>query len=71
MLGCWAATGDLHSREACQMSAEALFHCMRTTVSLLPHLFGICTHFLQQPLPRKQDKPSINYHLARLGRRFQ
>lgn len=33
MLGCWAATGDIHSKTACQETAQALFHCMRTTVS--------------------------------------
>ncbi|KAF5345204.1 hypothetical protein D9758_009651 [Tetrapyrgos nigripes] len=31
MLGCWAASGDLHSVGACQEAAQDLFRCMRTT----------------------------------------
>ncbi|THV06518.1 hypothetical protein K435DRAFT_711327 [Dendrothele bispora CBS 962.96] len=54
MLGCWAATNDLHSTNACRDTAQALFHCMRTT-----------------PMPKKSHAPTINYHLARLGKRVQ
>lgn len=32
MLGCWAATADLHSVNACSDAAQTLFQCMRTTV---------------------------------------
>ena len=32
MLGCWAASGDLHSNTACAEATQALFQCMRTTV---------------------------------------
>ncbi|KAF8892616.1 hypothetical protein BD779DRAFT_1436851 [Infundibulicybe gibba] len=54
MLGCWAATSDLHSTGACSDAAQVLFQCMRTT-----------------PLPKKTHKPTINYHLARLGKTIQ
>ncbi|KAF5324682.1 hypothetical protein D9611_004363 [Ephemerocybe angulata] len=54
MLGCWAATGDLHSLEKCKGTAETLFQCMRTA-----------------PMPKKMHKPTINYHLARLGKTIQ
>ncbi|TFK72527.1 hypothetical protein BDN72DRAFT_313646 [Pluteus cervinus] len=54
MLGCWAASGDLHSNNACAEAAQTLFQCMRTT-----------------PLPKKMHKPTINYHLARLGKNIQ
>ncbi|KAF8638512.1 hypothetical protein AX16_010495 [Volvariella volvacea WC 439] len=54
MLGCWAATNDVHSNGACAQAAQALFQCMRTT-----------------PMPKKNHKPTINYHLARLGKNIQ
>ncbi|KAJ7940852.1 hypothetical protein B0H13DRAFT_1586356 [Mycena leptocephala] len=54
MLSCWAATSDYQSQTACKETAEALFHCMRTT-----------------PLPKKSHKPTINYHLSRLGKKIQ
>ncbi|TFK42908.1 hypothetical protein BDQ12DRAFT_597416 [Crucibulum laeve] len=54
MLGCWAATGDLHSLTQCKDDALTLFECMRTT-----------------PMPKKAHKPTINYHLARLGKSIQ
>lgn len=38
MLGCWAATNDIHSIGKCQEDAEKLFQCMRTTVRHLPYL---------------------------------
>ncbi|KAL6309124.1 hypothetical protein BKA93DRAFT_724450 [Sparassis latifolia] len=50
MLGCWAATSDLHSAGPCQDAARALYDCMRTA-----------------PMPGKQQKSTINYHLRRLG----
>ncbi|KAH7889774.1 hypothetical protein F5I97DRAFT_585488 [Phlebopus sp. FC_14] len=54
MLGCWAATGDIHSMDPtkCKEVAEALYHCMRTT-----------------PKQGKPHRPSINYHLSKLNRR--
>ncbi|TFK26428.1 hypothetical protein FA15DRAFT_588564 [Coprinopsis marcescibilis] len=54
MLGCWAASGDLHSVEKCKTAADSLFQCMRTT-----------------PMPKKSHRPTINYHLARLGKNIQ
>ncbi|KIK03846.1 hypothetical protein K443DRAFT_676500 [Laccaria amethystina LaAM-08-1] len=54
MLGCWAATDDIHSIGKCREDAEKLFQCMRTT-----------------PMPKKIHKPTINYHLARLGKTIQ
>ncbi|KAF7773262.1 hypothetical protein Agabi119p4_5429 [Agaricus bisporus var. burnettii] len=54
MLGCWAAYRDTQSIGPCKNSAEALFHCMRTT-----------------PMPKKSHRPTINYHLARLGKQIQ
>ena len=35
MLGCMAAHGDVHTMGPCQEAAQALFHCMRTTVRLI------------------------------------
>ena len=35
MLGCWAATNDLHATGPCTEAAQDLYNCMRTTVSLL------------------------------------
>jgi len=32
LLACWSARGDYQSVGQCQETAEALFHCMRTTV---------------------------------------
>lgn len=32
LLGCWAASNDLHSINACRDAAQDLFHCMKTTV---------------------------------------
>ncbi|KIM80865.1 hypothetical protein PILCRDRAFT_72687 [Piloderma croceum F 1598] len=58
MLGCWAATNDLHSRGPCTEAAQDLFHCMRTT-------------YVFQAIPGKQPKSSINYHLARLGKNLK
>ncbi|KIK59657.1 hypothetical protein GYMLUDRAFT_44093 [Collybiopsis luxurians FD-317 M1] len=54
MLGCWAASDDLHSVGACRDAAQDLFHCMKTT-----------------PMPKKMHRPTINYHLARLGKKIQ
>ncbi|KAH6918920.1 hypothetical protein BKA70DRAFT_34131 [Coprinopsis sp. MPI-PUGE-AT-0042] len=54
MLGCWAASGDVHSTDKCRQAAEGLFQCMRTT-----------------PMPKKSHRPTINYHLARLGKTIQ
>ncbi len=75
MLGCWAATKDVKSIGACREHAQALFECMRTAVRLLssfcfvslqgPDDFSYCA---RQPMKRKQHRPSINYHLARLGK---
>ncbi|EIW85255.1 hypothetical protein CONPUDRAFT_79919 [Coniophora puteana RWD-64-598 SS2] len=31
MLGCWAATKDLHNTGTCAQAAQDLFHCMRVT----------------------------------------
>ncbi|PCH38339.1 hypothetical protein WOLCODRAFT_149278 [Wolfiporia cocos MD-104 SS10] len=31
MLGCWAASGDIHSAGPCRDAAQALYECMRTT----------------------------------------
>ncbi|EIN07787.1 hypothetical protein PUNSTDRAFT_53145 [Punctularia strigosozonata HHB-11173 SS5] len=31
MLSCWAATSDMMSVGPCKETADALFHCMRTT----------------------------------------
>jgi len=43
MLGCWAATNDLHATGPCTEAAQDLFHCMRTTVSLLRiALISVC-----------------------------
>ncbi|RXW15876.1 hypothetical protein EST38_g9979 [Candolleomyces aberdarensis] len=33
MLGCWAATQDLHSIDKCKGAADGLFQCMRTTAA--------------------------------------
>ncbi|KAJ2930087.1 hypothetical protein H1R20_g7011, partial [Candolleomyces eurysporus] len=33
MLGCWAATQDLHSIDKCKGAADSLFQCMRTTAA--------------------------------------
>jgi len=33
MLGCWAATNDLHAKGPCMDAAQDLYNCMRTTVS--------------------------------------
>ncbi|KAF9483797.1 hypothetical protein BDN70DRAFT_799178 [Pholiota conissans] len=54
MLSCWAASGDVMSVGTCQVAAQDLFQCMRTT-----------------PMPKKMHKPTINYHLARLGKSIQ
>ncbi|PFH52367.1 hypothetical protein AMATHDRAFT_74164 [Amanita thiersii Skay4041] len=55
MLACWAATGDVHSKnKACSEAAAGLFNCMKTS-----------------PMPQKSHKPSINYHLGRLGKTIQ
>ncbi|KAF4603882.1 hypothetical protein EYR40_001055 [Pleurotus pulmonarius] len=55
LLGCWAATGDLHSKtQPCAEAAETLFSCMRTA-----------------PMQKKMHRPTINYHLARLGKTIQ
>lgn len=35
MLGCWAASGDLHNVGECSQTAQDLFQCMRTTVCTL------------------------------------
>lgn len=53
MLGCWAASNDLKSVGQCKEAAEALFHCMRTTVS--PALFLLTFNsFIPRSLcPRK------------------
>ena len=32
MLGCWAATSDLHSTNQCSEAAQDLYSCMTTTV---------------------------------------
>jgi len=32
LLACWSARGDYRSVGQCQETAEALFHCMRTSV---------------------------------------
>ncbi|KAF9066884.1 hypothetical protein BDP27DRAFT_1329921 [Rhodocollybia butyracea] len=54
LLGCWAASNDLQSVNACRDTAQSLFHCMKTS-----------------PMPKKVHRPTINYHLARLGKKIQ
>ena len=94
MLGCWAATQDLHSIDKCKGAADSLFQCMRTTVSStglayreheLMAWFIVCPastfSFFEspprlasartQPMPKKAHRPTINYHLARLGKTIQ
>ena len=75
MLGCWAATKDVKSIGACREHAQTLFECMRTAVRSLSSfcfvsLQGTDDFFYcaRQPMKRKQHRPSINYHLARLGK---
>ena len=74
MLGCWAATKDVKSLGACREHAETLFECMRTAVRSLPAFSFVSRQgtdnvmCVQQPMKRKQHRPSINYHLARLGK---
>jgi hypothetical protein len=74
MLGCWAATKDVKAIGPCREHAQALFECMRTAVrfprSYLRFVAGKLTNVIrvQQPMKRKQHRPSINYHLARLGK---
>jgi hypothetical protein len=74
MLGCWAATKDVKSVGACRDHAQALFECMRTAVRLLSLIVYVShqeTDILiacGQPMKRKQHRPPINYHLARLGK---
>jgi hypothetical protein len=75
MLGCWAATKDVKSLGPCGEHAQALFNCMRTAVRPLPTFcFSFPSRELTkyypcaQPTKRKQHRPSINYHLARLGK---
>jgi hypothetical protein len=74
MLGCWAATKDVKSIGPCRDHAQALFECMRTAVRFsrfyLRFAAGKLTNdiHVQQPMKRKQHRPSINYHLARLGK---
>jgi len=36
LLACWSARGDYRSVGQCQETAEALFHCMRTSVRWTP-----------------------------------
>lgn len=52
MLGCWASTGDILSRDSkCAEAANALHDCMR-----------------KAPLQRRGQAPTINYHLSRLSK---
>lgn len=39
MLGCWAATNDLHAKGQCIEAAQDLYNCMRTTVCCYPYIF--------------------------------
>ena len=74
MLGCWAATKDVKSIGPCRDHAQALFECMRTAVRFSRFYLRFAAGKLmsvihvQQPMKRKQHRPSINYHLARLGK---
>ena len=75
MLGCWAATKDVKSIGACREHAQTLFECMRTAVRLLSSFCFVSLqgtddlfYCARQPMKRKQHRPSINYHLARLGK---
>ncbi|KAF8162985.1 hypothetical protein B0H34DRAFT_303202 [Crassisporium funariophilum] len=54
MLGCWAASGDLHSVEQCKVAADTLFNCMRTTA--LIHILLPCAPLCFALLPF----PSLN-----------
>ena len=38
MLGCWAATSDLHLTNQCSEATQDLYNCMRTTVHCSHHL---------------------------------
>jgi hypothetical protein len=74
MLACWAATSDLSSSAACKDTATALFQCMRTAVcdflGSLPTLVAD-NLYLMKPMGKKKARPTINYHLSRLGKIIQ
>ncbi|WFD15780.1 hypothetical protein MARU1_001804 [Malassezia arunalokei] len=52
MLACWASSQDLRSQSECAEVTKLLRDCMTTA----------------QQGPRKQAKPTINYHLARFSK---
>ncbi|KAK9898754.1 hypothetical protein P389DRAFT_193773 [Cystobasidium minutum MCA 4210] len=55
MLGCWAQSNDKMNAGACASAAQALEKCMATSMA---------------GRRGKVRKPTINYHLARLGKNF-
>jgi len=44
LLACWSARGDYQSVGQCQETAEALFHCMRTSVRWILSLSPFAVH---------------------------
>ncbi|EDP43672.1 hypothetical protein MGL_1885 [Malassezia globosa CBS 7966] len=52
VLACWASTQDLRSQSECVGVTKTLRECMATA----------------HQGPRKQAKPTINYHLARFSK---
>lgn len=69
MLGCWASSGDIRSAGSCAEAAKMLHECMRTSVSELFWVEMRILLFYLQAGKRKDPKPTINYHLARLAKR--
>lgn len=50
MLGCWAATNDLHAKGPCMEAAQDLYNCMRTTVSC--YVYILCyIYAIEYPNP--------------------